>query len=117
MHEKGKIMPFQFIQTELKAVVLIEPKVFFDDRGFFMESYKRSDSYHNGIGEDFAQDNQSISQKYVLPKPSGGSLVIGFRQLINNQQEGGSQMAKRQKKNIRKSTKRKKVTKSFNLTN
>lgn len=52
--------------TELQGVVLIEPQVFFDDRGCFMETYKRSDFYKNGIRANFVQDNQSISQKHVL---------------------------------------------------
>jgi len=33
-------MPFEFIKTDIKEVILIKPKVFEDERGFFLESYK-----------------------------------------------------------------------------
>lgn len=59
-------MPFTFKQTEIDGVVIIEPKVFGDDRGFFMETYKKSDFEDNGITEEFVQDNHSKSQKGVL---------------------------------------------------
>jgi len=59
-------MPFQFMSTALQEVILVEPAVFHDARGFFMESYKQSDFYKNGIAENFVQDNQSLSQKHVL---------------------------------------------------
>ena len=36
-------MPFTFEHTNVEGVVLIDPKIFPDERGFFMESYKRSD--------------------------------------------------------------------------
>ena len=36
-------MPFRFSRLELPEVILIEPKVFADDRGFFMETYKYSE--------------------------------------------------------------------------
>ena len=41
-------MPFEFIKQEIKDVILVKPKVFGDNRGFFMESYKKSDFYKNG---------------------------------------------------------------------
>ena len=59
-------MPFNFIETQIKEVVLIEPKVFGDKRGFFMESYKTSEFKANGIDVDFVQDNHSKSTKGVL---------------------------------------------------
>lgn len=43
--------------------LVIQPKVFFDDRGYFFESYNRSHFENVGIQEDFLQDNQSLSQK------------------------------------------------------
>jgi len=55
-------MPFQFKpQRALPEVVLIEPKGFGDDRGWFMETYKRSDFEANGIGPEFRQDNHTRS--------------------------------------------------------
>lgn len=59
-------MPFIFNQTNIQDVILIEPKIFGDSRGFFMESYKKSEFVKNGIREDFDQDNHSKSTKGVL---------------------------------------------------
>jgi len=59
-------MPFSFEKTELDGVILITPKVFFDERGFFFESYKKSDFFGIGIAEEFIQDNHSKSIKGVL---------------------------------------------------
>jgi dTDP-4-dehydrorhamnose 3,5-epimerase len=59
-------MPFEFIETELKDVLIIKPKVFGDKRGFFLESYKKNDFYNAGIKEEFNQDNHSKSTKGVL---------------------------------------------------
>ena len=61
-------MPFAFrpIQ-ELPDVVVIEPKAFGDDRGWFMETYKQSDFEANGIRVAFSQDNHSRSSvKHVI---------------------------------------------------
>lgn len=59
-------MPFEFESQRLKDVILIKPKVFGDNRGFFLESYKKSDFYANGINIEFNQDNHSKSTAYVL---------------------------------------------------
>jgi dTDP-4-dehydrorhamnose 3,5-epimerase len=59
-------MPFKFSPTEIEAVVLIEPKLFGDERGFFLEFYKRSDFVQAGITQHFVQDNHSRSEKGVL---------------------------------------------------
>lgn len=59
-------MPFNFNETSLSGTVIIEPKVFGDDRGFFMETHKRSEFAANGINADFVQDNHSLSEKGVL---------------------------------------------------
>ncbi|MFN8770410.1 MAG: dTDP-4-dehydrorhamnose 3,5-epimerase [Neisseriaceae bacterium] len=56
----------EFITTSLPEVILIKPKIFFDDRGFFLESYKKSLFVNHGIGEDFIQDNHSKSSYGVL---------------------------------------------------
>lgn len=42
------------------------PEVFKDSRGFFYETYKKSDFFSNDVIVDFVQDNQSVSQKNVL---------------------------------------------------
>lgn len=59
-------MPFNFIETPIKDLIIIEPRVFADGRGFFMETYKKSDFVKAGITEDFVQDNHSFSSKGVL---------------------------------------------------
>ncbi len=59
-------MPFIFKRLEIPDVILIEPKVFEDDRGFFMETYKYSEFKKNGIPYEFVQDNHSKSQRGVL---------------------------------------------------
>ncbi len=59
-------MPFEFIKTEIPDVVLIKPKIFGDQRGFFMETYKKSDFEKAGIETNFVQDNHSKSIKGVL---------------------------------------------------
>ena len=59
-------MPFSFSETTLPEVQLIEPRVFPDDRGFFLEYYKKSDFVANGITENFFQDNHSRSTRGVL---------------------------------------------------
>lgn len=53
--------------TALPEVLLVEPKVFRDDRGYFMESYNRAAfSEASGRDVDFVQDNHSLSRKGVL---------------------------------------------------
>lgn len=59
-------MPFEFIKQEIEDVILVKPKVFGDNRGFFMESYKKSDFVQNGIDVEFNQDNHSKSTAHVL---------------------------------------------------
>ncbi len=54
------------LETELPGVLIIEPMVFGDARGFFLETY-RQDSYREaGIPEHFVQDNHSRSRRGVL---------------------------------------------------
>lgn len=59
-------MPFQFQRLEIEDVILIEPKVFNDERGYFLESYKKSDFNTNGISDPFIQDNISHSSRNVI---------------------------------------------------
>lgn len=59
-------MPFEFIKQEIEDVILIKPKIFGDNRGFFMESYKKSEFFENGINVEFNQDNHSKSTAQVL---------------------------------------------------
>jgi len=59
-------MPFEFKELEIPDVILVIPKVFEDDRGFFMETFKISDFKAYGISYEFVQDNHSKSKKGVL---------------------------------------------------
>ena len=59
-------MPFKFVRLEIPGVMLIEPRVFGDERGFFMETYKRSDFSREGIAEPFVQGNHSKSRRGTL---------------------------------------------------
>ncbi len=56
----------KFIPTEIPDVVIIEPRVFGDARGFFMETYQEQLFAENGIRANFVQDNHSGSQKGIL---------------------------------------------------
>src|ERR1700744_6410519 len=51
------------ITTSIKDLVIIEPTIFRDDRGYFFESYSKKRFQDNGINIDFVQDNQSFSQR------------------------------------------------------
>jgi dTDP-4-dehydrorhamnose 3,5-epimerase len=59
-------MPFEFEKLGIEGLILVKPKVFGDNRGFFMESYKKSDFVQNGIDLEFIQHNHSKSVKGVL---------------------------------------------------
>lgn len=59
-------MPFSFSQTALPGVVVIEPTVSSDHRGFFMETYKKSAFAAAGIGAEFVQENHSRSMQGTL---------------------------------------------------
>ena len=59
-------MPFNFNSTQLPGIILIEPEVLGDERGYLLESYKQSDFKKNDISESFVQDNHSESSKGVL---------------------------------------------------
>lgn len=57
---------FNRVNTEIEGVCVIEPTVFGDNRGYFMETYSKADFAEIGITEEFVQDNQSKSKKGVL---------------------------------------------------
>lgn len=59
-------MPFTFKRLAIPDIVLIEPEIFKDERGIFMETYKYSYFARFGIRESFVQDNYSRSFKNVL---------------------------------------------------
>ncbi len=57
---------FTFTETKIKDVYIIDVKSYGDHRGYFMETYKKSDFEAAGLHYDFIQDNQSSSRKGVL---------------------------------------------------
>jgi len=59
-------MPFTFHELEIDGVVLVEPKVYKDERGYFLETYKMPDFVKAGITRPFVQDNYSRSCRGVL---------------------------------------------------
>lgn len=56
----------QIIPTPIEGLVIIQPNVFKDSRGYFFESYNKEAFQKQGIHTDFLQDNESCSQKGVL---------------------------------------------------
>jgi dTDP-4-dehydrorhamnose 3,5-epimerase len=76
-------MPVSFIKTNLPGTVIIEPAVFNDTRGFFLETYHYSRYAENGISAPFVQDNHSHSAKgtlrglhYQLKHPQGKLIYV-----------------------------------------
>lgn len=71
--------------TSLPGVLILEPRVFGDARGFFLESYNQKTMSEAGISQSFVQDNHSYSMRnvlrglhYQLPRPQGKLVrVIG----------------------------------------
>jgi len=59
-------MSFEFVPLEIPGLTLIKPRIFADDRGFFLELYKYSDFSKAGIGKPLVQDNYSRSTKGTL---------------------------------------------------
>ena len=76
---------FKFISTEIDDVKIIEPTVFGDARGYFMETYSEKEFAENGIAAKFVQDNESRSKKGVLrglhfqKKNPQGKLAVDLR--------------------------------------
>ncbi len=59
-------MPFEFKRLEIEDVILVKPKVFPDNRGYFMEMFREDMFIEGGIKTRFVQDNHSYSRKGVL---------------------------------------------------
>ena len=61
-----KVGNFTFTETDIQGVFIIEQKCYGDKRGYFMETYKKTDFDAAGLCYNFVQDNQSSSNKGVL---------------------------------------------------
>ena len=57
---------FDFFETGFKGLYIVEPKVYKDNRGYFMESFNSDSFKAAGVSKTFVQDNQSRSKKGVL---------------------------------------------------
>lgn len=57
---------FTFTKTAIDGVIIVDVRSYGDERGYFMETYKKEDFIKGGIDVDFVQDNQSASVKGVL---------------------------------------------------
>lgn len=75
-------MSFRFMPLAIPDVVLIEPRAHLDERGLFLESYRRSAFRDGGVAAEFVQDNRSLSRRGVLrglhyqrPPHAQGKLV------------------------------------------
>lgn len=56
----------EIIKTKIEGLLIIKPRVFIDERGYFYESYNKDIFAKLGLDADFVQDNESKSQKNVL---------------------------------------------------
>ncbi len=69
-------------ETTIHGLLIIEPRVFNDDRGYFYESYNKSKFTEIGIPTDFVQDNQSFSQKGTLRGLHGQAAPFAQGKLV-----------------------------------
>jgi len=84
-------MAFQFARLKIPDVVLVETKAFSDNRGFLIETYKRSEFAANGIPEQFVQDNFTYSRRHVLrglhyqknPKAQGKMVTVFYGRIFD----------------------------------
>jgi dTDP-4-dehydrorhamnose 3,5-epimerase len=77
-------------ETSLPGVLLLEPRVFGDDRGFFLESYNERVFAELGIRDRFVQDNHSYSSRnvlrglhYQLPQPQGKLVRVVSGEILD----------------------------------
>ena len=55
-----------FTKTKFEGLIVIDPDVFKDERGYFIKRYNKNDFQTAGINQEFVEDNHSLSQKGVL---------------------------------------------------
>lgn len=78
------------LETPLAGALVLEPRVFEDERGFFLESYSQRVLNEIGIREDFVQDNHSFSKRgvlrglhYQVQKPQGKLVRVVSGEVID----------------------------------
>ncbi len=84
------IDPIKKIATSLPGVFVLEPRVFGDERGFFLESYSEKVFAEIGIPERFVQDNHSYSTRnvlrglhYQIQHPQGKLVRVGDGEILD----------------------------------
>jgi dTDP-4-dehydrorhamnose 3,5-epimerase len=77
-------------ETRLSGVLLLEPRIFGDGRGFFLESYNQRVLAEFGISEDFVQDNHSYSARnvirglhYQIPQSQGKLVRVAAGEILD----------------------------------
>ena len=78
------------IQTEIEEILIIQPDIFRDQRGFFMEVFKSVDFEKENIPNQFVQENQSGSKKgilrglhYQITQPQGKLVRVTYGQIFD----------------------------------
>ena len=76
-------MTLKITETELAGVLIVEPQVFSDERGFFLETFHRAEYGRAGLKREFVQDNHSRSGRgvlrglhYQLQRPQGKLVYV-----------------------------------------
>jgi dTDP-4-dehydrorhamnose 3,5-epimerase len=84
----ASLAPLAIVTSEFPGLMVIEPRVFEDARGFFMETYHRERFAAAGLPTDFVQDNHSLSRRnvirglhYQIERPQG-KLVRAIRGMV-----------------------------------
>jgi len=80
----------KIIQTPLPGLLVLEPKVFGDERGFFLETYNGKAMAEAGIRETFVQDNHSLSARnvvrglhYQICHPQGKLMRVAVGEILD----------------------------------
>lgn len=80
----------EVVKTPIEGVLLIKPKVFGDDRGYFVETWQQERYAENGIDLRFVQDNHSMSRKgtlrglhYQKEHPQGKLVMVSYGKVFD----------------------------------
>jgi dTDP-4-dehydrorhamnose 3,5-epimerase len=66
VRKEAALLSFRRLDTRIEGLVLIEPSVFTDDRGFFFETFRQEDYRNLGVDVEFVQDNHSRSTRSTV---------------------------------------------------
>jgi dTDP-4-dehydrorhamnose 3,5-epimerase len=90
VHASPVLERLKKIPTSLAGVFILEPRVFRDDRGFFLESYSRRTMAEAGILDEFVQDNHSYSSRdvlrglhYQIENPQGKLVRVAAGEIVD----------------------------------